>query len=172
MLELNSDVRFLKGIGEKKAQALNKLGVFSLYDLISFFPRKYEDRSVYKPIALCENGETVCVKAFVRNPPRLARIRRGLDLVKLSTADESAIMEITFFNRPYVKNQLIQGETYIFYGKVEQNGRIKSMVNPLFEKEDGPNKITGKIFPVYKLSAGLNQSLISNCVSQALSSCL
>ena len=172
MLELNSDVRFLKGIGEKKAQALNKLGVFSLYDLISFFPRKYEDRSVYKPIALCENGETVCVKAFVRNPPRLARIRRGLDLVKLSTADESAIMEITFFNRPYVKNQLIQGETYIFYGKVEQNGRIKSMVNPLFEKEDGPNKITGKIFPVYKLSAGLNQSLISSCVSQALSSCL
>lgn len=65
MADLNTDVRYIKGIGEKKAQALNKLGVFSLYDLISYFPRKYEDRSVYKPIALTADGETVCVCALV-----------------------------------------------------------------------------------------------------------
>ena len=52
MSDLNTDVRYIKGIGEKKAQALNKLGVFSLRDLVSFFPRKYEDRSEMKPIAL------------------------------------------------------------------------------------------------------------------------
>ncbi len=172
MLELNSDVRFLKGIGEKKAQALNKLGVFSLYDLISFFPRKYEDRSVYKPIALCQNGENVCVKALVANVPSLARIRRGMDIVKLKAVDESAMMDITFFNRSYVKNQLSQGESYVFYGKVEVSGKHISMVNPLFEREEGERRITGKIFPVYKLSSGLNQSVVSGGIRQALDNCL
>ena len=52
MADLSTDVRYIKGIGEKKAQALNKLGVFSLFDLISFFPRRYDDRSICKPIAL------------------------------------------------------------------------------------------------------------------------
>ena len=59
MADLNTDVRYLKGIGEKKALSLNRLGVFSLCDLISFFPRRYEDRSVFKPIMLAENGESV-----------------------------------------------------------------------------------------------------------------
>ena len=52
MADLQTDVRYIKGIGEKKAQALNKLGVFTLYDLISFFPRRCEDISQYKPIDL------------------------------------------------------------------------------------------------------------------------
>ena len=59
MADLNTEVRYLKGIGEKKAQALNKLGVFSLRDLVSFFPRRYEDRSACKPIALTVEGESV-----------------------------------------------------------------------------------------------------------------
>ena len=58
MAELNTDVRYIKGIGEKKALALNKLGVFSLFDLISHFPRRYEDRSQFKPIAMTLSEET------------------------------------------------------------------------------------------------------------------
>ena len=70
MADLNTDVRYIKGIGEKKAQALNKLGVFSLYDLISYFPRKYEDRSRYCPIALTTPDEPVCIRAIVADTPR------------------------------------------------------------------------------------------------------
>ena len=172
MLNLNSDVRYLKGIGEKKAQALNKLGVFSLYDLLSFFPRKYEDRSEYKPIAICQNGENVCVRAFVANDPSLVTVRRGMSLVKLRVADESGIMDITFFNRPYVKNQLHKGEDYIFYGKIETMGSRKSMTNPVFEQEFGERKLTGKIFPLYPLTAGVSQNDLSNSVRQALDNCL
>ncbi len=172
MLSLNSDVRYLKGIGEKKAQALNKLGVFSLYDLISFFPRKYEDRSEYKPIALCQNGESVCVRAFAANVPSLVTVRRGMSLVKMKAADESGILDITFFNRPYVKNQLQLSEDYIFYGKVETMGSRKSMTNPVFERESGERKLTGKIFPMYPLTAGIGQNDISNGVRQVLDSCL
>ena len=127
MTDLNTDVRYLKGIGEKKAQALNKLGVFSLRDLVSFFPRKYEDRSTVKLIALTMDGESVCVEAMVADTPRLTRIRRGLDLVKLRAVDESAVLDITFFNQPYAKDNLRRGETYVFFGRIEANGLRRSM---------------------------------------------
>ena len=65
MAELQSEVRYLKGIGEKKALALQKLGVFTLYDLLSFFPRRYEDRSHFSPINACIDGESVCIRAIV-----------------------------------------------------------------------------------------------------------
>ena len=112
MAQLETEVRFLKGIGEKKAQAFHKLGVFTLYDLISFFPRRYEDRSVYKPIALTQNGESVCIRALAADTPRLTRIRRGLDLVKLRAVDESGMVEITYFNQPYRKDSIRKGESY------------------------------------------------------------
>ena len=171
MADLNTDVRYIKGIGEKKAQALNKLGVFSLYDLISYFPRKYEDRSVYKPIALTADGETVCVCALVADTPRLTRIRRGLDIVKLRAVDESGVLDVTFFNQSYAKDNLHRGESYIFYGKIEARGARRAMTNPIYEREDGAHSVTGRIIPVYRVNAGLNQRTMLQSVRQGLDEC-
>ena len=171
MADLNTDVRYIKGIGEKKALALNKLGVFSLYDLISFFPRRYEDRSQYKPIALTCADETVCIKAMVADTPRLSRVRRGMELVKLRVVDESGSVDITYFNQSYVKDNLHRGESYIFYGKIEINGTRRSMVNPVYEKEGAGQSVTGRIVPVYRLAAGLNQRGMMQAVQQSLDSC-
>ena len=99
MADLNTDVRYIKGIGEKKALAFNKLGVFTLRDLVSFFPRKYEDRTQYRPIALAMDGECLCIRAIIADTPRLTRIRRGLDLVKFKAVDDSGIVDITYFNQ-------------------------------------------------------------------------
>ena len=171
-MDLNTDVRYIKGIGEKKAQALNKLGVFSLRDLVSFFPRKYEDRSVTKPIALTCDGETVCVEAMVADEPRLTRVRRGLDLVKLRAVDDSGVLDITFFNQPYAKDNLKCGESYVFYGRVEAAGARRSMVNPVYEKAEGERKVTGRIIPVYRVAAGLNQRTMLQAVRRGLDECL
>ena len=171
-MDLNTDVRYIKGIGEKKAQALNKLGVFSLRDLVSFFPRKYEDRSSVKPIALTEDGETVCVEAMVADSPRLTRVRRGLDLVKLRAVDDSGVLDITYFNQPYVKDNLHRGETYVFFGKIEAVGPRRSMVNPVAEKAEGERQITGRIIPVYRVAAGLSQRVMLQAVRQGLDACL
>ncbi len=172
MADLNTDVRYLKGIGEKKALALNKLGVFSLYDLISFFPRKYEDRSRVCPIAAAMDGENVCIQAMVADTPRLNHIRRGMDLVKLRAVDDSGVVDITFFNQSYAKDNLHRGESYNFFGRIElKNGR-HSMVNPVYEASDRAGQVTGRIVPVYRLSAGLNQRSIMQAVRQGLDSCL
>jgi len=172
MSDLNTDVRYIKGIGEKKAQALNKLGVFSLRDLVSFFPRKYEDRSECKPIALTCDGESVCVEAMVADTPRLTRVRRGLDLVKLRAVDDSGVLDITYFNMPYAKDNLHRGESYVFYGKVEANGPRRSMINPVAEKAEGERKVTGRIVPVYRVVQGLSQRVMQQAVRQGLDACL
>lgn len=171
MAELNTDVRYIKGIGEKKAQALNKLGVFSLYDLVSYFPRKYEDRSTYKPISLALDGENVCIQAMVADTPRLSRVRRGLELVKFKAVDESGIVDITYFNQPYVKDQLHRGESYVFYGRMEVSGSKRSMINPIHEREGVENGVTGRIIPVYRLCAGLNQRTLMQGIRQGLDEC-
>lgn len=171
MAELNSDVRYLKGIGEKKAQALNKLGVFSLYDLISYFPRRYEDRSKYCPIALATPDEPVCICAIVADTPHLVRIRRGMELVKFRAVDDTGSVDITYFNQSYVKDQFVRGESYVFFGKVESKGSYRSMVNPIHEREGAQNGITGHIVPVYRLCTGLNQRTMQQAVRQGLNDC-
>ena len=172
MADLNTDVRYIKGIGEKKAQALHKLGVFSLYDLISFFPRKYEDRSQFKPIALTMDGENVCIQALVADMPRLSHIRRGMDIVKLRAVDDSGSVDITFFNQPYAKDNLHRGESYNFFGRMELRGGRRTMANPVYEPEERAGQVTGRIIPVYRLCAGLNQRSIQQAVRQGLDSCL
>lgn len=171
MAELNTDVRYIKGIGEKKAQALNKLGVFSLYDLVSYFPRRYEDRSVYVPIALAVPGETVCIRAIAADTPHLVRVRRGLDMVKFRAVDESGMVDITYFNQSYVKDQIKQGESYVFYGKVEGSGARKTMANPVHEREAAEGTVTGRIMPVYRMASGIGQRNIVQAVRQGLDAC-
>ena len=171
MTDLNTDVRYIKGIGEKKAQALAKLGVFSLYDLVSYFPRKYEDRSTVMPIALTSGGESVCIEALVADTPRLTRVRRGLELVKLRAVDESGSVDITFFNQPYAKDNLIRGESYMFFGKIEATGMRRSMVNPVYEKSTGSGIVTGRIIPIYRVCNGLNQRTMLQAVRQGLDAC-
>ncbi len=171
MTDLQTDIRYLKGIGEKKALAFHKLGVFSLYDLLRYFPRRYEDRSVVKSLALTQDGETVCVRGMVADTPRLARIRRGLDLVKFRIVDESGMAEITYFNQAYRKDQISKGESYIFYGKIEGLGVRRSMVNPVCEKESDVGYLTGRILPVYRIASGLTQRNLLDSVRQGLALC-
>ncbi|MBQ8217933.1 MAG: ATP-dependent DNA helicase RecG [Oscillospiraceae bacterium] len=172
MADLSTDIRYIKGIGEKKALALNKLGVFSLHDLISYYPRRYEDRSSFKPIAMTVSDENVCIQAIVADTPRLSRVRRGLDIVKFRAVDESGSVDITYFNQSYVKDQFVRGEQYNFYGRIEVKGARRSMTNPVHEKSGSANSVTGRIVPVYRLTAGLNQRLLQQAVRQGLDSCL
>ena len=133
MAELNSDVQFIKGIGDQRAKALAKLNICTLRDLISYFPRAYDDRTQSKRIQDLQPGETACVEAMVSAPPALSRIRKGLELVKLRAVDDSGALDVTFFNQAWLKNSLSAGETYIFYGKAEGNLLRRQMANPVVE---------------------------------------
>ena len=170
MANMTTSVQYIKGIGEQRAKSLQKLGITNLRELISYFPRAYEDRRAYQRIADLTPGENACVRAVVATEPKLSHIRKGLDLVKLRVVDESAALDLTYFNQSYLKSAFHVGEEYVFYGKAEGNLLRKQMTNPLFEPE-GANRITGRIVPIYPLTAGVSQNVLSNAVRQGLDAC-
>lgn len=170
MADLNTDVRYIKGIGEQRAKALGKLGIATLRDLISYFPRAYDDRSALRRIADLVPGETAGVAAMVASPPTISHIRKGLDLVKLRAVDDTGTLDVTFFNQAWLKNSLHQGETYIFYGRVEGSLLRHQMANPVVEPE-GRREVTGRIVPIYPLTAGVSQLILSRSIRQGLDAC-
>ena len=170
-MDLKTDIRYVRGVGESRAKLMAKLGLSTLGDLIMYFPRTYEDRTVIKPIAELVHGETVCFEAVVATMPRLSHIRNGLDLVKLSVVDDTGRAEITFFNQSFVKNELSQGSAYFFYGKVQRENRKIDILNPVFESAERHGTATRRIVPVYPLTAGISQKVIANAVRQALDAC-
>ena len=170
MADLQTDVRYIKGIGEARAKALSKLGIGTLQDLIGYFPRRYEDRTMTRSIRELELGETVCVRAMIAQDPTANRISGGRTVVKARAVDDSGALDLTFFNQEYRKNSLHRGETYIFCGKVEGNLLARRMINPIVEQE-GEQVLTGHIVPIYPLTAGVSQNLLYKAVGQGLTAC-
>ena len=166
MSTLSKNIQYIKGVGEEQARLFAKLGIRSVAGLLRYFPRDYEDRTVFKPISELDDGDNVCVQAMIAAAPRLSRITGGRDLVRVRAVDDSGSMELFFFNRPYVKNSLKPGETYTLFGSVSRAGSSVSMANPVFDKS-----VTGRIVPVYGLTAKLSQYNVSRAVKNALEAC-
>ncbi len=170
MPDLTTDVRYVKGIGEQRTKGLGKLGIRTLGDLIGYFPRAYDDRRTFRKIRDLQEGESACVEAMVAAAPTLSRVRKGLELVKLRAVDETGALDVTFFNQAYMRDNLRTGETYTFFGKAEGNLLRRSMTNPLVERE-GSRLMTGRIMPIYPLTAGISQLMLVKAVEQGLAAC-
>ena len=169
-ITLNTPLTEFPGVGEVRAKKLEKLGLVRCADLISYFPRDYEDRRQVYSIRSAPLGQKVCISAMAAEHPRLSRIRKGLDLVKLKVVDQAGALHITFFNQGYVERALRAGEEYIFYGVVEEQGSRRTMVNPIFERV-GKQNFTGCIVPVYPLTAGITNHLLCTLTQQAVAAC-
>ena len=171
MAALNTDIRYIKGVGEARAKALAKLGVTDLRSLLSYFPRAYEDRRACKKITGLVPGEMSCVCAVVAGEAKLSRIRKGLDLTKVQLADTTGRLNVTFFNNRFAAQQLEYGREYIFYGAVSGDFIGYSMTNPVFEAPESQPVTTRRILPIYPLTAGLTNAALLRLVQQALAVC-
>lgn len=168
-LTLETNLEELSGIGPARAKLLHKLGLHTAADLLAYFPREYEDRSVQPSIAPLPEQSPVCFIAMVTEPFRVSRLRAGMELCKGRIADDSAQVEVTFFNQSYVAKNLQVGESYVFFGKLMGKALRRQMTNPLFEKE-GQGRLTGGIMPIYPLTAGISQTLLSKLSAQVIES--
>ena len=169
-IDLFSPVTALKGVGPARARQLEKLGIFTLYDLIAFFPRGYEDRTKRVAIAALEPDVPACFEAMVISQPTTAYIRRGMELTRVRVADETGQLTLSWFNQSYRKNQLVYGESYIFYGAVRAD-HPGQMANPSFESADSAGQVTGRLVPIYPLTAGITSRVLAACIAQALDAC-
>ena len=167
-MDLKKEIQFIKGVGPSRVKLLNKLGIHNLEDLITYYPRNYEDRS--KPVNISEltNGEEALISAYPVGRLNEIRIRGNLTLCKLMVRDESGTCQITWYNQGYLKNFFKRNERYKFFGKVKVSYGKVEMQSPVYEEENS-NKNTGKIIPIYPLTYGLSQNTIRKIIENGLS---
>ena len=139
----------LAGIGPKRAEQFQKLGVNSVGELITFYPRAYEDWSNVEKIANITESGTYCVKAVLASPISDSRIAGGRILSKGSVYDDTGSIQIVFFNNRYISSMLTYGIEYFFYGKINCDNYGMQMVSPI-EKMPGSNTLM--ISPAYASS--------------------
>ena len=158
-------LKTLPGVGPQRLAQLNKLGLFSIEDLLRWFPRSYEDRRTIRPIAQLEEGAAVCVRAALADEPRKSRLPGGRTMARCRVFDSTGMLQLTFFNQPYLK--LERGREYVFFGKPEFSARGRGMINPDFEPADDP-KAVGRLLPVYRAAEGLSQNQLRKWMRAAL----
>lgn len=166
MIDLYKDVKYIKNVGPTRVKLLNKLNIFTLKDLITYFPRNHEDRSIPRKIIDCTNGEEVLIKATAITRAIETKTRK-MSIYRLVVRDGSESCTITWFNQRYLKDAFKLGHTYNFYGKIETKlGRFE-MKSPVFD-EDGKSRNTGKIIPLYPLTAGISQNVIRKIIENGI----
>lgn len=165
---LSKEIKYVKGVGPNRAELLNKLGIYTLEDLITYYPRTYEDRSKPVKIAEVQDGEEVLIEGIAT--ARVSEIRtrnRKMTIYKLIVRDETGSCTITWFNQSYLRNMFKTGEIYKFFGKVKRIGNKVEMNSPVYD--EGVNtKNTGKIIPIYPLTYNLSQNNIRKIIENGL----
>ena len=169
-LRLADRLDTLPGIGPARARGLEKLGLVTVEDLLRCYPRSYEDRRKFSTVAAAPVDVPVCLELLVAEPPRLSRIRKGLELVKARLVDDTGSLTATFFNQTYMKDALRPGETYIVYGRVEGPPGRRQMTNPVCERSDRV-RFTGCILPVYALTHGISNNLLAGLARRCVDEC-
>ncbi len=153
-MRLQDPVTELRGVGPKKAEALSKLHIETVEDLIRLLPRTYEDRRQVTPIAQLQAGKTVTVMGRVEKLIDNYYRRGRKQMLRVLVSDDTGALDILFFNARFLKRAFQVGRTYAFYGTVTETGRGRSLVHPQFtpaeEREEG-------ILPIYPLTRGISQ---------------
>ena len=154
----------LNGIGEKKAALFKKLGVSSVGDLISYYPRGYDDWAQITPVGALSHGERCVIRARISGAVSTARISGGRTLSKALACDDSGYVTLVFFNNRYISSMLRSGEEYFFMGKAAYDGYGWQIVSPEFS----PVRNSREITPIYNLTAGLTNRIVMKAVADAL----
>ena len=167
MIDLKKEIQYVKGVGPNRAVLLNKLGIYTLEDLITYYPREYEDRGKPKFIAELVDGEEALIEAIVVSKMAEVKIRKNMTIYKLIVRDETGTCTLTWFNQKYLKNRFVLGEKYKFYGKVSNKYGKAEMNSPVYDEEE-TSKNTGKIIPIYPLTYNLSQNTIRAVIENGL----
>ena len=166
MLDLNKDVKYVKTVGPNRVKLLNKLNIYTLKDLIEYYPRDYEDRSKPKNLYECIDGEEVLIEAMATG--RINEMHKGrMTISRLIVKDQTGTCYITWFNQGYLRDKFQAGRMYRFFGKISnKNGRLE-MNSPVYDEID-QSKNTGRIIPIYPLTYELKQSTLRKIMENGL----
>ena len=166
-MELNSPIRALKGIGEKTEQLFHKIGVYTIRDILLYYPRDYVKYPAAKEVNEVALGETAAVFVRLKRAPLVKKTRRMMVTTAFAEAGD-ARMQFVWFRMPYVKNVLTPGSVFVLYGKVIAKNNVFTMEQPKIYTGEQYLALENQLLPIYSLSFGLTNHAVKKAVAQAL----
>ena len=167
-MELNESIRTIKGIGEKSEKLFNKLGIRTVEELLSFYPREYDIFGSIEPVGSASEGKTIIVEVSLTARPQLLK-RKNLNIIQCRVRDASGSIMVAWFNMQFLMKTLHMGTKYILRGSVvNRNGMLEIRQPKILSRQEYAN-MTGKLQPVYPLTAGLTNNAVAKAVAGALS---
>ena len=168
-MQLTDSVYQIKGVGEQTGKRLEKLNIHTILDLITHYPREYDDRRDIKKINEIEPGESNTVVGTVAAPPQIMK-KRNFIIVKVRIKDATGSIFVVFYGQAYMKGLFKQGDLYVFTGKVSAKYGAIQMESPEMEKLSSENEEgkTGKIVPIYPATYKLSQKKLRQFIENTL----
>lgn len=167
--DFKDSVMFVKGVGPRRAKELEKLNIFTMYDLLTHYPRTYEDQRSITPIARARIDEPAILVGRLSNIT--LRTARRLKILDAILSDETGRIHVTWFNQEYLMKKFFEGIRVMVIGKVkfDSYSGVPSMnqISSFAILEPG-EKISLGIKPVYPATAALNQSFFRTAVRNLL----
>lgn len=167
MIDLNENVQFIKGVGPNRVKLLNSLGIFTLKDLVTYYPREYEDRSNIKKIENIEDGESALIEVKAVSNMSYVKYRRNMSICKLLVKDDTGTCLITWFNQDYLRGKIHIGDLLKIYGKLSRKNITPEINSPVFDIGEN-NKNTGKIIPIYPTTKSLSENILRQIILNSL----
>lgn len=166
-MRITDSVRNLKGVGDKIEKNLNKLGIFTIEDLMEYYPRTYQTYEEPMDVSEVTPGKRLAVKGYLYRS--LARIPGGrVEKTVGVLSDGDKRLQLIWYRMPYLKKQVICGKTYIFYGVVKNKNGQWTMEQPEIFEPEAYEQVRSSIQPVYSLTEGVHQKMIGKLVRQVL----
>ncbi|MCK5779461.1 MAG: ATP-dependent DNA helicase RecG [Psychrilyobacter sp.] len=154
----------LKGVGEKTLTSLRNLGIRTIMDLITYYPRTYEDRSNIKKIGDIRSEEyVVVIGSIISIENRKTRTRKTMTIARIT--DGTGILDLVWFQMPYLKKSLEIGEKYIFIGNVKRGYNFQ-ISSPEYRKYNG--SLSEEVKPIYSMNRGLTQNTIRKIIKATI----
>ena len=166
-MNLTDSVSKIKGIGEKTEKTMQKLDIFTVGDLLAYYPRTYETYELPTPIGELKEGKIATIEASVIKSADVTRYRT-LQVLTCVVKDPSGSMKLTWYNQPYMKNQLTMGIRHLFRGKVVRKKGVLVLEQPKKYTREEYGRLLKVLQPVYSLTEGLRNGVISKAVTAAL----
>lgn len=167
-MENSASVTTLKGVGDKTAALLSHLDIYTVQDMIQYYPKDYKTYPQPVGIGSLKSGQTAAVCGCITDALKMSG-RPGKKIITCHVSDGSGVLSLTWFNALFLKNVLRKGGHYVFYGKVREYKGMLTMEHPEYFEKEAYKATLGKLIPVYVKTRGLSDNTLSKLVSQALS---
>lgn len=165
-MTLSSPIEELKGIGPQLSKKLHILGIKTVYELIDYLPRRYDDYSNLQQISKIKPG-TVTLQAQIKQT-KGRYVRRGMHITEAVASDETGSIKLVWFNQPYRENSLKKGADYYISGEFAFKRNQLVITNPSIELVSEFPVQTARILPIYKETKGFTSKQIRSCIAQAM----